>query len=534
MFRNRKRKQIEYLKTSFGKVKEEEIDFEQVRKYHDRIDHTKCFQVISEKTCNDLDFEELFCFLDRTTSKPGQQYLYNKLRCITNENTELDELEQLVERFQSDQKLRLDAQMLLSSLNDHEAYFISNIFQLPTLAPPKWFFVVPLLSITNFLALGLSFVMPQYLFIVLGVTVFNLIIHYWNKWNLFDYLTSIPQLLRLYQVAKGLLDIEHEGRFEQLNQAIKHMEGVKKRMLLFKMESGVQDDMKAGFSALFELVKIVFLLDPLALFSALKQIEDKKDEIQMIFEYVGRIDLAISIGSLRYGLPVYCQPDIIASGKCMTLTDCVHPLINKCVSNSITLKGESLLLTGSNMSGKTTFIRTVGINVLTGLTINTCFAEFVSMPRLRLWSAIRISDDLMNDRSYYFEEVLTIKEMITQSNSKSPSLFLLDELYKGTNTIERISGGKAVLSHLNKNNNMVMVSTHDVELTTLLNDEFMLSHFTERVNDQAILFDYQLKPGPLTTRNAIKILEVNDYPEEVVEEARYLANLISEKNPVQV
>jgi len=534
IFSKRKRKQIDQLRALFGNVKEEDIDFEQVRKYHDRKDHAACFQVISESTSQDLDFEHLFPFLDRTTSKPGQQYLYNRLHCLTADNAELQSMERLVQQYQKDEQLRLEAQYLLTHLNDPEANYIANLFQTPSLQPPKWFFVVPLLALTNVMALLLSVFRPQYLLLVMGITVINVIIHYWNKWNLYDYLTSIPQLLSMYRVARELMQLHPEGAHATLYRAVKNMEGVRKRMFLFKLETGVQDDLKAGLSGVFELVKIVFLLDPLALFSALKQIEDKKDEIERVFDYVGRIDTAISIASLRAGLSTFCIPEIIPSQKAIRTQECVHPLVSGCVPNSLELSDASLLLTGSNMSGKTTFIRTIGINALTALTINTCFAESFSIPRLRLWSAIRISDDLMNDRSYYFEEVLTIKEMIAHSGSDTPNLFLLDELYKGTNTIERISGGKAVLSHLNKGHNIVLVSTHDVELTTLLDDEYVQSHFTEQVIEQSIAFDYQLKPGPWTTRNAIKILELNDYPKEVVAEARYLASSIAVRHPVQV
>jgi len=126
---------------------------------------------------------------------------------------------------------------------------------------------------------------------------------------------------------------------------------------------------------------------------------------------------------------------------------------------------------------------------------------------------------LMNDKSYYFEEVLTIKEMISESTSDQSNLFLLDELFKGTNTIERISAGKAVLSTLAKNNNTVLVSTHDIELTDMLSNEYELYHFSETVNKKTVGFDYKLKEGKLKNRNAIRILEINDYPKEVVNEA---------------
>lgn len=171
------------------------------------------------------------------------------------------------------------------------------------------------------------------------------------------------------------------------------------------------------------------------------------------------------------------------------------------------------------MSGKTSFIRTIGISAITGLTINTCFAGQFSMPRMRIYSAIRISDDLMNDKSYYFEEVLTIKEMIDKSGNGKPNLFLLDEIFKGTNTVERISAGKAVLSFMAMAENIVFVSTHDIELADLLKDEYVLYHFSEKVDHKTVDFDYKLKEGKLKNRNAIRILQINDYPDDIINEA---------------
>ncbi len=193
------------------------------------------------------------------------------------------------------------------------------------------------------------------------------------------------------------------------------------------------------------------------------------------------------------------------------------------VPNSIELHGKSALLTGSNMSGKTTFIRTLGINAILGQTINTCFAREFTMPQLRVHSAIRIADDLMSDKSYYFEEVRVIKEMLDESRSGAQNLFLLDELFKGTNTVERIAAGRSVLSYLNSSDNFVLVATHDLELTEYLSETFQLYHFTEVIDEKAILFDYKIKEGNLETTNAIRILELNDYPNEIIANARQLS-----------
>ncbi|WP_262502895.1 MutS-related protein [Prolixibacter bellariivorans] len=186
-------------------------------------------------------------------------------------------------------------------------------------------------------------------------------------------------------------------------------------------------------------------------------------------------------------------------------------------------------MTGSNMSGKTSFIRTIGINAITAQTINTCFARHFSLAKMRIFTAIRISDDLMNDRSYYFQEVLTIKEMINYADTQHPNLYLLDELFKGTNTIERISAGKAVLSSLNQNNHIVFVSTHDIELADLLKEEYELFHFSEIINHQSIDFDYKLKNGKLKNRNAIKILQINDYPKTIIEDAMTISHELDRK-----
>ena len=198
----------------------------------------------------------------------------------------------------------------------------------------------------------------------------------------------------------------------------------------------------------------------------------------------------------------------------------VHPLIDGCVPNTLVLDGTGLLLTGSNMSGKTTFIRTLVLNALTAETLDICFAGSYTAPYMRLLSSIRISDDIAEGTSYYLQEVLTVKRFLEASQDSVPCLFALDELFKGTNTSERIAAGKAVLAHLNRGPHIVLVSTHDIELAELLDsDGYELHHFREEVVDGQLVFDYQLHTGPLTTRNAIRILELYDYPPELIAEA---------------
>jgi DNA mismatch repair ATPase MutS len=277
---------------------------------------------------------------------------------------------------------------------------------------------------------------------------------------------------------------------------------------------------------LVEYIKIQFLLEPIIVFSALKHLREKRKDIQHLYEFFGKIDSAISIASLRHGLNQYCIPKISIEHKGVGFNDLYHPLVQDCVPNSMETNGKSILLTGSNMSGKTTFIRSLSISALYAQTINTCFASDFRLSPMKIYSAIRISDDVLSGKSYYFEEVLAINEMVKESHSGSKTLFFLDEIFKGTNTIERIAAGKAVLSYICKNGNTVFVSTHDIELTGLLNSAYDLFHFTEMVVDDAVHFDYKLKSGELKTRNAIRILEINGYPKEIIEDAKDISNHI--------
>lgn len=514
----RKRKVVEQLRASFGQVKREGFQFDLIERYFLNKENSDSFQVLSDKTCHDIDFEELFMFLDKTCSKVGQQYLYNHLRVIPNALVRIDQKERLIERLTTDIDLRIKTQLLLKKLDKGDAYYIASLFQEEHQKPPRWFFLVYLLSAAGLLSLLMLPLYPQLFLVFLGVMLLNMGIHYWNKKNLYRYVGSIPQLLQLNSIAQHLFKEELFQPIDpELPVAIRMINQVRNRMSFFRLEARIQGDAEAVLWGILELLKITFLLEPLLLFGVLKRLDSKRKEIERVFRFVGEIDLLISIASLRKGVSMYCLPEIDDSE--FSAKKVYHPLISNCVPNSITVSDKSVLLTGSNMSGKTTFIRAIGINVITGLTINTCFAEAISIPRLRIHSAIRISDDLMNDKSYYFEEVLTIKEMIDSSSLGSPCLFLLDELFKGTNTIERISAGKAVLSKLSKNGNRVFVSTHDLELTEMLTDEYDLYHFSEVVIDRKVDFDYRLKKGKLTSRNAIRILQVNDYPSDLIDEA---------------
>lgn len=519
-----KKKIRKTLLNNFGKLKSASSNFEPIERYFQKkeADDT-VFQTLSDKTCNDLDFDELFRFLDRTNSKIGQQFFYNKLRSIPANFHHLKTDETLIDKFSTDPNFRVAVQEQLIKLDDYGAYHIASLFQDEHQPAPKWFFLVPILSVISLLSIISSVFIPQMLLVAIVLFTINMGIHFWNKKNLYQYLYSLPQLIKLTNVAHKLY--KHtalQPLAPTLTNSIQSIKKLNRKMPIFRLESKIQGDAQLILSYTVELLKIFFLLEPLFFFNVLKQLDAKRKELEALFSFIGHIDSLIAIAAVRKGLTTYCRPKI--HGNTVIADQVYHPLIDDCVKNSIDTAQKSILLTGSNMSGKTSFIRAIGLNVITGLTINTCFATAITIPHARILSAIRISDDLMNDKSYYFEEVLTIKEMIDQKDGDDLTIFLLDELFKGTNTVERIAAGKAILSSLAKKN-LVFVSTHDIELTDLLTDEYELYHFSEVVDQDSnsIDFDYKLKNGRLKHRNAIRILQINHYPSDIIDEAMQLS-----------
>lgn len=528
MFKSRKR-QNEQLLANYSKIKKESFYFNNIREYFLKSDKAAAaFQVVSDRTYRDLDLDEVFMFIDRTLSKVGQQYLYNYFRTIPGNSDRFERSEYLMKVLNERPNLKETVVVQLARLENSEAYYISSLFLDDHFPKPRWFFVVPFLSLIGIISVMLSLFFPQFLMLVVPVLAVNYFIHYWNREKFVQYSGSILQLITLNQVAKKFVKAEMLAKKnEEITESIQSIDSIGIKMSLFKLEAKFQSDIGQAVESLVDIIKALFLIEPIVFFSVLKELDSKRDDIHRLFELVGEIDAAISIDSLRKELPYYTLPIIADRKKHLYAKDIYHPLLLDSVANSIDLDQKSVLLTGSNMSGKSTFIRTVGINAIVAQTLNTSFARAFSLPRIKVYSAIGISDDLMNEKSYYFEEVLAIKNMLDESRSGIQNLFLLDEMFKGTNTVERISAGKSVLDYLNKEDNIVFISTHDLELTAHLSESYSLYHFTEIVENENILFDFKLKAGQLKTTNAIRILELNNYPPEIIAEARKLSEQIN-------
>jgi DNA mismatch repair ATPase MutS len=207
------------------------------------------------------------------------------------------------------------------------------------------------------------------------------------------------------------------------------------------------------------------------------------------------------------------------------MQDVCHPLLEDPVPNSLEWSPPNgFLVTGSNMSGKTTFIRTIGVNAVLAQTIHTCLASTWEAPMLRVRSCIARTDDLLAGKSYYLVEVEAVLALVHASSSPAPHLFLFDELFRGTNAVERVSAAAAVLTEIlddggDRRPHLVLAATHDAELIDWLSQQYAACHLGDELGPSGILFTYRLRPGPATTRNAIALLQLHGAPAALVSRA---------------
>jgi len=300
------------------------------------------------------------------------------------------------------------------------------------------------------------------------------------------------------------------------------------------------------FAFLYEYLLGIFLYDLSTYNHILKMLQGKQENVWKIYKFIGNLDMMLSVASFRKSKDTVCAPVIYLendkqNGKYIeheenALKDRIsyrttykntgismeavcHPLIENCVSNNFILS-KNAILTGANASGKSTFMKAVAINAILAQTIHTCVAKSFSMPKLLVMTSMALRDDIVKGESYYVTEVKYLKRMIDSLDTGKKYLFVVDEIFKGTNTMERIAASETVLKYFYERNCHVMVATHDMQLAEIMSDMYDSYHFNSQMQDNDILFDYVICEGYGGNTNAIDLLACFGFPEEIVQDAR--------------
>ncbi len=228
---------------------------------------------------------------------------------------------------------------------------------------------------------------------------------------------------------------------------------------------------------------------------------------------VGEFEALGSLAAYRYEHPDDVWPEIVEGPGRFEAAGLGHPLIaaSRLVRNDVRLSPDMQLLvvSGSNMSGKTTLLRTVGINAVLALAGAPVRASRFRLAPVSVGATLRIEDSLQEGRSRFFAEITRIRALVDLTEGPRPLLFLLDELFHGTNSHDRLQGAAGVLRSLLARGAIGLITTHDLALTAIADELAPRAanvHFADRFERGEIHFDYRLRPGPVTRSNAIALM----------------------------
>lgn len=266
-------------------------------------------------------------------------------------------------------------------------------------------------------------------------------------------------------------------------------------------------------NAMFLIINIFTLWDVQCMI-ALEAWKEKSGRfLERWLDTVAELEGLASLAMLHLDRPDWTMPEFAPEDSGIWAAGIGHPLLAEPICNDVVMNENSgiLLITGSNMSGKSTLLRTVGINLVLAYAGAPVCARSFRCSLLRIYSCMRVSDNLSESVSSFYAELLRIKMIVGATKRENKVFFLLDEIFKGTNSEDRHAGAKILIKQLGQAGAMGMVSTHDLELGDLEREskqKIKNYHFREYYKNDEICFDYKLRPGISTTRNAMYLIKL--------------------------
>ena len=489
---------------------------------------------VDDITWNDVDMDTIFMMMNNTQSSMGEDYLYAMLRKLQVNEEELSKREKLISFFQKHPKERNRVQTefrFMGKVKELSLYkYINLAGEIPKHNPVASIFMCSMLFISIVL-LGLSvleIVPVAYGIVIFACTLVNNIIHYFNrKAKIEKYYQVFMHIIRTLNSAKELakLDIpELKIYFDEIDQITDTFKSFERGAFLVFFDS--RRGQGSFWDVTLDYFRMMFHIDLIKFDSMVKTVQSNIKELNRLYEILGFLDSMIAVASFRtfLGEEGYCIPVLHQTEQAtFYMEGGYHPILEEPVANSIEAK-RPVLITGSNASGKSTFIKTVAINGILAQTVHTAVAKNYEASYFKIMSSMALRDDLQGHESYYIVEIKSLKRILEQVGGTVPTLCFVDEVLRGTNTLERIAASAQILRSFADSNTICFAATHDLELTHILEQYYDNYHFQEEVVGDQVVFDYTLREGRANSRNAIKLLGMMGYDQKIIEKAEALAN----------
>jgi DNA mismatch repair ATPase MutS len=473
---------------------------------------------------NDMDVfgrASLYQFLNRTTSELGEEKLANWLLNPSIKETILQRQAAVKELITKNEwRQNLQAIGKESSIKRNTLEKIKHWLQEPTLflqfKPWQWLrWLLPAIIITITVFYSFDFLSEGtwYLFLFLFLTIAFQI----NKVvaPLHNTLSSMVDDLGI--LSQSIAAIEKESFASPLLQQLKtdlQKQNIAASSKIKKLKK-ILDRLDLRYNIIIAIPLNIFLMWNLQQVLDLEKWKKENDEdVQLWFDTLAEFEALHSFATMHFNNPVYCFPLLKENHFFISATELGHPLIhqNKRVNNFIHIEtaGEIMLVTGSNMAGKSTYLRSIGINTILTMAGATVCAKSFEISPVQLLSSMRIADNLEESTSTFYAELKKLKTVIEKINAGEKVFVLLDEILRGTNSLDRHTGSEALIRQLIKQKAAAILATHDVALATLENEyskNILNFHFDAQTKGEELFFDYKLKDGVCTNMNASLLMK---------------------------
>ena len=519
------RKRIE---GEFGRIPEhDDFDIESVNGCHFySLKNNPDKEYIDVITWNDLSMDDVYERLDNCQTSIGQECLYSRLHEVCFDEEGRREYNSLAELFRDEEK-RKYAQFYLSKLGKSNFSISSLVFE------PKQYklklpsFVYTILTISVILIVAAAIVSAVLSLSVTGLLfvlaflniVANVVLYYMTKLRLENQLKMLGYLSGALWTCKKILKMHADGNeecFKRLNDESVKLKYIRSRL------SGRAAAAVSEADYLKEFYYMIFLVDIRRYNKSIKLIIDNRSAVEYVYRFLGEIDTAINTLSFMKSIEQSCKPEF-CDENIVEFEDIFHPLIAQPITNSAVFD-KSVVITGANATGKSTFIKAVAVNSILAMSLNVCCAKRYKLKKSLTITSMAQKDDIIKGESYYIAELKSLKRIIDRIEKVYCCCFI-DEILKGTNTTERIAASVSALGYVSQKSCFCMTATHDTQIAQSLDGRYANYHFEERISDNDIVFDYKLKNGIARSKNAIKLLKFFDYPKEIVDRANENAGI---------
>lgn len=470
---------------------------------------------IDDITWNDLNMNSVFTLMNRTLSSCGEEVLFSRLHTLYHESTEpnrfYDDMEMLAENDELRNNL-IKRYMGLGKTKSISSYrIIEKLFGAKSDSVSKNVIIVGIIIV----CFVLMFIIPAWGLVLFLISLFAGINTYFkDKAGIKENIRAFCYCIRLLRCADAISELLPEE--EIIND--KRIRELSRGAFLVPSKDGTTSN---PFSIIYDYLMMIFHIDIIVFKLRMNAIIQNQDLIRKIYYTLGYYDAVISVASFVHSQDYFCKAELKADSCELVAKDLYHPLNRNPVCNDIEAK-RSILITGSNASGKSTFLKMTGIATIFANGFGFALATKFVIGFFDLYSSMALNDNILGEESYYVVESKSLKRICDAADGGHKVMCIVDEVLRGTNTTERIAASCKILDYLAKKNALCFVATHDTELTYLLEHNYDNYYFTEEVNENSVSFPYKIFKGVSTTGNAIKLLRSLGYDENITKEAELL------------